>query len=95
MDDSLRSNWEIPQIVSALPGLRRVDEGGDLMACRIAGKHHTRTAYVYLYGGTPDLISFDLEDESVETDEWDRAIKRGEVTSLPELRDIVSEWLNK
>jgi hypothetical protein len=93
MADPLDSNWTVPQVLAALPGLRRVDDGDDLLAFRVAGACLTRTAYVYLYGGTPELISFDLEDEAVETGEWDHAVQRGQTRSLAELRAVVSEFL--
>jgi hypothetical protein len=59
----------------------------------VAGAHLTRAAYIYLYGGDPYLISFDLEDEAINSNEWDCTVRRGEVRSLEELRDIVLGWL--
>jgi hypothetical protein len=93
MADALHSNWTVPQVLAALPGLRRLDDGSDLLAFRVAGASPSRTVYVYLYGGTPDLVSFDLEDEAVETGEWHHAVRRGRTDSLAELREVVSGWL--
>lgn len=89
MVDPLHSNWTVPQVFAALSGLRRVDDGSD----RVTGVSPTRSGYVYLYGGNPDLISFDLEDDAVETGEWDHAIRRGQTRSLDELRAVLSAWL--
>jgi hypothetical protein len=80
-------------VLAALPGLRRVDDGSDLLAFRLAGTSPTRSVYVYLYGGAPDLISFDLEDEAVESGTWDHAVVRGQTHSLAELRRAVVQWL--
>lgn len=93
MDKALYSIWTVPQVLAALPRLRRLDDGSDLLAVRVAGASPTRTAYIYLYGGDPDVISFDLEDETAESGEWDQAVRRGEARSLAELRAQVFGWL--
>jgi hypothetical protein len=95
MPDALHSNWTIPQILVALPGLLRVDDGSDLLACRVTSANPTRTAYVYLYGNDQDLISFDLEDEAAETGKWDHAVRCGQTGSLAELREVVLGWLSE
>jgi hypothetical protein len=93
MRDNLHSSWTIQEILAALPEFRRIDDGGDLLAFRLAGAIPHRSVYVYLYGDDPRLIHFDLEDESVETGEWDHAINRGSVRSLEDLRPQVRVWL--
>ncbi len=95
MADSLDTNWALDEVLAAISGVRRVDDGVDLLAFRVAGASPTRTAYVYLYGSDPDTISFDLEDEAADTGEWDHAVRRGETRSLAELRDVVLDWLNE
>jgi hypothetical protein len=92
--NALESNWTVPEVLAALPGLRRVDDGTDLLAFRVAGASPTRTAYVYLYGGSRDLISFDLEDGVIQTGGWDHAVRRGQTSSLAELREVVSGFLD-
>jgi hypothetical protein len=94
MADALDSNWSVPQLLAALPDVRRVDDGADLLAFRIAGESPSRTVYVYLYGGDPGRISFDLEAPTATTGEWDHAVRRGETRSLTELQQVVSGWLN-
>ncbi len=89
----LRSNWTIPQVLAELSGVRRIDDAIDLLAFRVAGSNPTRTVYVYLYGGDPDLISFDLEDETESAEELDHTVRRGHTRSLNELRSTVLEWL--
>ena len=93
MTDPLTTNWSLDTLLGSLPGLRRVDDGGDLLAFRVAGTHPTRTAYVYLYASGRDTISFDLEDERVETGEWDHAVSRGTTESLDELQHRIVSWL--
>ncbi len=94
MAEIVGSRWSIPQILTALPGLRRLDDGTDLLACRVAGFSPPRAAYIYLYGDDPNVIRFDLEDESADTSEWDNAIRRGQTVSLSELRKAVLSWVN-
>jgi hypothetical protein len=91
--DNLRSNWTIEGLLTRLPAFRRVDDRGDGLAFRVAGVSPTRTAYVYLYGEDPDLIHYDLEDESVENGEWDHAVERGSVGSVEELCVVLQRWL--
>lgn len=93
MRDMLRTNWTIEPLVAALRDFRRTDDGTDLLAFRVAGRLPQRSVYVYLYGDNPDLINFDLEDEGVETGEWDHAVQRGSVRSVEELQKIVTRWL--
>jgi hypothetical protein len=93
MRDNLRSNWSVPQLLAGLRDFHRTDHGGDLLAFRLAGAAPQRSVYVYLYGEDPDLIHFDLEDESAETGEWDHAVRRGSARSAEELRAIVCAWL--
>lgn len=50
MADGLHSNWTVPQVLTALPELRREDDGSDLLAFRVIGASPNRAAYVYLYG---------------------------------------------
>jgi hypothetical protein len=95
MADGHHSNWTVPQVLTALPELRRVDDGSDLLAFRVIGASPNRAAYVYLYGGAPDLISYDLEDKAAETGEWDHALRRGSTDSLGELQEVVSAWLSE
>jgi hypothetical protein len=38
MHDPLHSHWTVPQVIAALPELRRLDEGSDLLAFQMAGK---------------------------------------------------------
>jgi hypothetical protein len=52
MADALHSNWTVAQVLAALQGLRRIDDGFDLLAFRVAGASPTRAVYVYLYGGS-------------------------------------------
>jgi len=93
MNDPLNSNWTVPQVLAVLTELRRLDDGSDLLAFRVAGAHPTRTAYVGLYGADPNVISFDLEDEARDTGEWDHAVRRGQTNSLDELREVLTNWL--
>jgi hypothetical protein len=79
--------------MAALPDVRRIDDEADLLAFRVAGASPTRAAYIYLYGDDPNVISFDLEDESVNTGEWDHAVRRAQTRSLAELREVVLDWL--
>ena len=95
LSDPLASNWTIDEILASLPSLTRVDDGCDLLAARVAGGHPTRTAYVYLYGYGIDSISFDLEDQAVENEEWDHAIRRGCTESLNVLRRELLQWLSE
>jgi len=91
--DNLESNWTIGDILSRLPGYRRVDDGGDLLAFRITGFHGRRAAYVYLWGENPDLIHYDLEDPSVGSGEWDHAVGRGSLRSVEELDAVLRAFL--
>lgn len=93
MSDPLRSNWSLDNLLAQLPGLRRVDDGGDLLAFRVAGLSPSRTAYVYLYGDDPALIHYDLEDPSIDDGEWDHAVERGSVASGERLRALLDDWL--
>ena len=93
MSDPLATNWSIDTILGELPEVRRVDDGSDLLAFVAAGTHPSRTAYVYLYSDGLNTIAFDLEDERVETGEWDHAVKRGKTESLDELRSEIIAWL--
>jgi hypothetical protein len=94
MRDILRSNWSIAVILAELPEFRRIDDGTDLLAFRLAGAIPRRSAYVYVYGKDPDLIEFDLEDESVETGDWDHTVRRGSAQSIAELRTVLLAWLH-
>jgi hypothetical protein len=95
MRDNLHSNWSLATLLAALPEFRRTDDGIDLLAFRLAGAIPQHSVYVYLYGGDPDLIHFDLEDESANTDEWDHAVRRGSARSIAELRAVVLAWLQE
>lgn len=94
MRNLLRTNWTIEPLLEALRDFRRTDDGTDLLAFRVAGDTPQRSVYVYLYGNDPDLINFDLEDDSVETGEWDHAVERGSVRSIDDLRAFVVRWLD-
>lgn len=65
------------QLLSDLDGVKRIDQKADLLAMRLAGKNVSKAVYIYLFGGSPNQISYDLEDSSAETVEWDHAVKRG------------------
>ncbi len=93
MRDNLRSNWSVPELLVELRDFRRADEGADLLAFRLVGALPQRSVYVYLYGENPELIHFDLEDESVPTGQWDHAVRRGSARSVEELREVVGSWL--
>lgn len=93
MSDRLRSNWSVPRLLAALPHLKRLDDGTDLLACRLSGTVLNRSLYLYLYGDDPGLIHFDLEDASADRAEWDGAVERGGVRTLAELQTIASHWL--
>lgn len=92
MEDHLSSNWSALGLLAALIEFRRIDDGSDLLAFRLAGEIPQRSVYVYLYGEDPAAIHFDLEDES-EIGEWDQAVKRGAVRSVAELRTVLHGWL--
>ena len=93
MPNNLHSNWSVPELLAGLRHFRRADDGSDLLAFRVVGDFPHRAVFVYLYGKDPDLIHFDLEDESRETRNWDHAVRRGSVRSLEELRSVVASWL--
>ena len=95
VQDNLRSHWSVPELLAQLPDFRRVDDGSDLLAFRLAGAFPHRSVYVYLYGENPDLIHYDLEDESAPTEQWDHAVRRGSACSVGELREVVGSWLNR
>jgi len=95
MQDNLRSNWSVSALLAGLREFRRSDDGSDLLAFRVFGSIPHRFVFVYLYGNDPDLIHFDLEDESAKTAEWDYAVVRGSVRSLDELQDVVHSWLRR
>ena len=93
MRDNLYSNWSVSGLLAQLSDFRRADNGNDLLAFRLVGTLPYRSVYVYLYGEDPDLIRFDLEDESAPTGEWDHAVHRGSVRSVEELQSVVCSWL--
>src|SRR6266851_3437008 len=93
MADKLRSNWKLDDLLQHLSAYRYYDVGG-LLECRLGGINPTRTAYVYLYGEDPNLIHYDLEDESAQTDEWDHAVERGSVSSIDDLKAVLRRWLD-
>jgi len=95
MRDPLDSNWSVDAILPELAGYRRVDDGGDLLAFRMAGPASNRFLFVYLYGSDPDYIHYDLEDPSVDNYEWDHAIERGSVRTVADLRSICERWFGK
>ncbi len=94
MSDMLHSNWSVSTLLTALNEFRRIDEGADLLAFRLVGTIPGHAAYVYLYGEDPDMIYFDLEDDA-STDEWDYAVRRGDVRSIEELVVVIRGWLKK
>src|SRR4051794_33659701 len=93
MQDQPRSIWSAPELLEALPGYSRCDDGTDLLAFRLAGTVPQRFVYVYLYGDAPDLINYDLEDRSAATVEWDYTVQRGSARTANELRVVVRCWL--
>lgn len=93
MRDRLQSNGSVPQILEALQGYTRCDDGVDLLAFRLSGVVRHRRVYVYLYGDDPDLIHFDLEDRSAASEALDYAVRRGAVRSTDELLAVVRLWL--
>ena len=93
MHNPLDSNWTVRKILTSLCGFRRVDDGADLLAFRMAGLAPRRFVYVYLYGDNPDLIHYDLENLAIDTDEWDHAVERRSLCSAEELRDVCERWL--
>jgi hypothetical protein len=80
-------------VLAGLPGVRRMDDGSDLLAFRAAGATPSRAVYVYLYGADANVIWFDLEDEAAGSREWDHAVERGQARTLAELRHKVLGWL--
>jgi hypothetical protein len=51
--------------------------------------------YIYLYGGQPDLIHFDLEDPTSNGNEWDAAIGRGSTRTTERLLEVAHMWLDE
>jgi hypothetical protein len=94
MGDMLRSNWSITVLLTALHEFRRSDDGVDLLAFRLEGAIPGHSAYIYLYGDDPNLIHFDLEDAAT-TDQWDHAVRRGDVRSIEELQGVIRGWLQR
>lgn len=92
---SLESKWHIDELLESLANVQRIDDGGDLLAFRVAGTHPARSAYVYLYGDDPAAIHYDLEDASQGAAEWDQAVHRGDVWTTQDLSDVVHRWLNE
>jgi hypothetical protein len=94
MGNNLRSNWSVRNLLAELSEFQRTDDAGDNLAFRLVGAIPDRSVYVYLYGEDPDLIHFDLEDNSIATGEWDHAVRRDSVGTVAELRVIVCDWLH-
>lgn len=69
MQSTLHSNWSVTNLLAELRDFRRIDDGTDLLAFRLVDALPMRSVYIYLYGEDPDLIHFDLEDESADADE--------------------------
>jgi hypothetical protein len=92
--DALRSNWEAQDLLSELARYPRADDGTDRMAFRIKSTSSARTMYVYLYGGQPDLIHFDLEDPTSDAVEWDAAVGRGSAGTKERLLEVAHLWLD-
>jgi hypothetical protein len=90
-----RSNWDVRDLLSELAQYRRIDDGADPMAFRIRSSSSARTMYVYLYGGQPDLIHFDLEDPSSPSVEWDAAVGRGSAKTKGRLLEVARTWLDE
>jgi hypothetical protein len=95
VQDNLRSNWSVSELLAELRDFRRVDDGSDLLAFRLIGSYPQRSVYVYLFGENPDLIHFDLEDEFAQTGQWDHAVRRGWAGSVVELQEVVGSWLGE
>ncbi len=94
MRDILQTNWSVEPLLETLRDFRRIDDGSDLLAFHVVGVAPQRAVFVYLYGEDPDLIHYDLEDEAVDTGEWDHAVERGSVCCSDELRAVVVRWLS-
>jgi len=88
----LESNWCIDELITALTGFSRTDDGTDLFAFRLASPNSDRSIYIHLYGRR-DLISFDLEDPTAGSDVWDYAVTRGAVSDVPHLVSMATAWL--
>ncbi len=93
--DSARSNWEIRVLLSELARCFRADAGTDLLALRINSTSSTRTMYVYLYGGRPDLTHFDLEDPASDAVGWDAAVARGSAETKERPLEVARLWLDE
>jgi hypothetical protein len=87
------SNWTVHGLLDKLPGYRRVDRGGELLAFRVAGDSPTRTVYIYLYGDDPSAIHFDLEDSTPARSGYDQPPEHGSVWSAGDLALVVRWWL--
>ena len=87
------TDWSVEQLLAALPEYERLDDGTDLLAFIVRGREAGHTAYIYLFGQGRQTISYDLEDWSRETGEWDHAVERGSVTTIEDLTRICRRWL--
>lgn len=87
------SNWTVAGLVAKLPEFRRVDQGAELLAFRLAGDAPGRTVHIQLYGEDPAAIHFDLEDLNAVYPEWDRTPEQGRVTSIGDLALVLRWWL--
>jgi hypothetical protein len=93
--DTLQSDWDVRELLAELAQYTRADDGSDLLAFRIKGSSSARTMYIYLYGGQPDLIHFDLEDPTSNGNEWDAAIGRGSTRTTERLLEVAHMWLDE
>lgn len=88
------TDWSVDQLLAALPGFQRVDDGADLLAFILRGRVPGHAAYIYLFGQGRRTISYDQEDWARDTGEWDHAVERGRVTAIEELAQVCRRWLD-
>lgn len=87
------SLYSVHGLLAKLPGYRRVDRGGEVLAFRVAGDSPARSVYIYLYGDDPAAIHFDLEDSTELRPGWNQPPERGSVWSAGDLALVVRWWL--
>ena len=94
---TVSTKWTIDSILKALNAdgciYKRVDEGADMLACRLVGVAGHHYVYINLYSSKTQ-ITYDLEDDRASGVDWDHAIERGKVSGIDELRRLCDAWLN-